>query len=172
VLRLGWFLLAIAGWIAAALAWFGPRRGAHAAVVGLAGLWVLFGLVGYPVMNRSSSAGEVMAKAGRIIGPHAERGMIAWREQNMYEADRKVTTFGFGKEEHWGTEWDVQWHRGAQWLREAPGRRWLFVLGDSMQDCVDREQAVHVGIANRRDWWLVPAAALPPGCPDHAAPTR
>ncbi|GAA4855395.1 glycosyltransferase family 39 protein [Luteimonas vadosa] len=171
-LQLGWFLLAIAGWITGVVLWFGARRGAHAAVAGLAGLWVVFGLIGYPILNRSSSAAEVMTEAGRLIGPDAELGMVAWREQNMYEADRPVTTFGFGKEEHWGTEWDVQWHRGAAWLRQAPERRWLFVLGDSIQDCVDRTRAIHVGIANRRDWWLVPAAALPRGCPDHAVPTR
>jgi hypothetical protein len=141
-------------------------------VTGLAGLWVIFGLVGYPLLNRSSSASDVMIEAGRIIGRDAELGLVAWREQNLLEADRPVRTFGFGKEEHWGVEWTVQWSRGARWLREAPQRRWLFVLGESMPDCVQRDRAVHVGIANRRDWWLVPAAALPQGCPPHAVPTR
>jgi 4-amino-4-deoxy-L-arabinose transferase-like glycosyltransferase len=162
--QLGWLVLAIGMWLAAALLWFRVRRAELALVVGLAGLWTLFGLVGYPLLNNSSSARNVMTRAGQLIGPDAELGLVAWREQILFEADRPVQTFGFGKEEHWGVEWKVQWRDGIAWMRAAPQRRWLFVLGESLPDCVQREQAVHVGVANRRDWWLVPAAAVPADC--------
>jgi hypothetical protein len=36
------------------------------------------------------------------------------------------------------------------------------VLGRSMPDCIDRAKAVRVGVSNRREWWLVPAAAAIP----------
>ncbi|HEU0307395.1 MAG TPA: hypothetical protein VFR30_10545, partial [Lysobacter sp.] len=163
--HLAWLFLAIGGWFVAALLWLGPRKGAHATAAGLAGLWVIFSLVGYPLLNRSSSAAEVMANAGRIIGPDAELGLIAWREQHLYSADRPARTFGFGKEEHHnGAEWQLQWQRGTAWMAQAPERRWLFVLGRSMPRCVRRDRSVHVGVSNRRDWWLVPADAVLAPC--------
>lgn len=163
--QLAWLCFAIGSWMLLALLWFGPRRGAHATAIGLGGLWVVFGLVGYPLLNNSSSAGEVMTNAGRIIGPQAELGLIAWREQNLYSADRPARTFGFGKEEHHeGVGWDLQWKRGLAWQAQAPDRRWLFVLGDSIPPCVQRDRLVHAGISNRRDWWLVRSDAVVPHC--------
>ena len=164
--QLAWLFLAIGGWFVAALLWLGPRKGAHATVIGLAGLWVIFSLIGYPLLNRSSSAVDVMTTAGRIIGPDAELGLIAWREQNLYSADRPVRTFGFGKDEHWGVEWEIQWERGIAWLAQAPGKRWLFVLDESIPRCVQRDRLIHAGTSNRRDWWLVPADAVLAHCDD------
>ncbi len=163
------FLLAIGLWFAGALIWFRPRRGALATAWGLAGTWVLFGLVGYPLLNRSSSASEVMTRAGRIIGPEAELGLVAWREQNLLEADRPVQTFGFGKEEHWGAKWSTQWRAAAAWQAQAPQERWLLVLEDALGPCVDRTRAKLAGTANRRRWWLVPGDALRADCIDRVS---
>jgi hypothetical protein len=33
-----------------------------------------------------------------------------------------------------------------------------------MGDCVDRQRAVHVGHANRREWWMFQADAVKSGC--------
>ncbi|HEY0662865.1 MAG TPA: glycosyltransferase family 39 protein [Lysobacter sp.] len=162
---LAYLLLAIGLWLAGALAWFRPSRGVKGMLVGLVGLWTLFAVVGYPLLNPSGSAREVMTRAGQIIGPDAELGLVVWREQIKFQADRPVQTFGFGKEEHWGVKWEVQWRDGIAWMRAAPQRRWLFVLGSSMPPCVRRQHAIRVGIANRREWWLVPMAAVPAGCP-------
>jgi hypothetical protein len=38
-----------------------------------------------------------------------------------------------------------------------------------MLNCVDRQQAEHVGVANRRGWWLVPAQAFSGVCRPSAA---
>ncbi|HJW46604.1 MAG TPA: glycosyltransferase family 39 protein [Lysobacter sp.] len=162
VRQLGWLLLAIGTWFSAALLWFRVRRAQFALVAGLSGLWVLFSVAGYPLLNRSNSGQEVMDRAGRIIGPDAELALVAWREQNLYAADRAVTTFEFGKDESPGGSWDRQWQRGLAWQRQAPQQRWLFVLGRSMPDCIDHAEAVRVGVSNRREWWLVPAAAATP----------
>ena len=45
-----------------------------------------------------------------------------------------------------------------------PAARRLFILQDAMGDCVDRAKAIHVGHANRREWWLAGADAIVPGC--------
>lgn len=151
-------LLAIGVWGLAALAWHRVRRGPQALAWQLGGAWVLFSLVGYPMLNATTSARGVMQAAGARIGPDAELALVAWKEQNLLQADRSAMTFGFN------VPWPEQLARGIAWQRQAPARRWLFVQEPALTDCVRRDRAVHVGVANRRDWWLVPAAAVVPGC--------
>ena len=67
----------------------------------LAGVWVLYGLVAYPLLNDSSSARGLMAQAGARIGGDAELGLVAWKEQNLLMADRAATTFGFVMKTAW-----------------------------------------------------------------------
>jgi len=149
--------------LAAALA-FRPRRGVHALVAGLAGVWLVWSFGAYPVLNDSSSAAGVMRRAGEIIGPDAELALVAWKEQNLLHADRPVRDFGFQ------THWPQQLAAGMAWLREAPQRRWLFVNEEALGDCVDKARSIYVGHANRREWWLVRTAALVPGCEPLAVP--
>ena len=125
---------------------------------GLAGLWLLFGLVGYPVLNDASSARALMTAAGRRIGPDAELGLVAWKEQNLLMADRKAVDFGFRQ------PWDEQLRRGTAWLAGAPQRRWLLVEGRALGACIDRARSIEIGRSNRRDWWLVPHAAVTGPC--------
>ena len=154
---LGAFLLAVGAWMAGALLWFRVRRAPQAVAWALAGLWVLFGLVGYPILNRSSSAEEVMTRASRLVG-NGELALVAWREQNLLAVDRPVVTFGFAKNEDWSEQWVRQWQQAIPWQRARP-RRFVFALGEAIPTCVDRAQAIALGIANRRDWWLLPEAA-------------
>lgn len=156
---LAWMVLAAGTWAVASLLWFGVRRPAAAMLSGLAGLWVLFGLVGAPLLNDASSARGLMTSVGKRIGPQAELGLVAWKEQNLLMADRHAIDFGFRQ------PWAEQLTRGAAWLAQAPAQRWLLVNEKALQPCVDRSRSVPAGRANRRDWWLVPAAAFPPGCP-------
>ncbi len=46
----------------------------------------------------------------------------------------------------------------------------MFVLGKAMGPCVDRAKAIHVGNANRREWWLFRADAVAPACRDGQVP--
>lgn len=152
----GWMLLATAIWGLGCVLVF--RRRAVAALFGtLAGVWVLFGLVGYGLLNDASSARGVMDAAGRRIGPHAELGLVAWKEQNLLMADRPATTFGFTR------EWDRQLQLGVQWQAQAPGR-WLLVQEAALEPCLDRDRIELAGISNRRRWWLVPPGAVTGPC--------
>jgi hypothetical protein len=99
-----------------------------------------------------------MSRAGEIIGPGAELGLVAWKEQNLLMADRPAADFGFKQ------PMTEQYRRAVAWLNEAPDRRWVFALDEAMGDCVDREKASHAGHANRRDWWLFRADAVRAGC--------
>lgn len=152
----GWMLLAIGLWCLGCVLAF--RRHALAALFGgLAGLWVTFGLVGYGLLNDASSARGVMTAAGARIGPDAELGLVAWKEQNLLMADRPAATFGFKR------PWDEQLQLGVAWQAQAPGR-WLLVLEDVLEQCIDRERIELAGISNRRRWYLVPAQAVTGPC--------
>jgi 4-amino-4-deoxy-L-arabinose transferase-like glycosyltransferase len=153
-----WLLVAVGAWACAGLLWFGLRRPVAALLTGLTGLWVLFGLVGYPVLNDANSARGLMQSVGQRIGPDAELGLVAWREQHLLMADRPATDFGFRN------PWGEQLRRGTAWLAAAPDKRVLLVEGRALQPCIDTARSTLAGRANRRDWWLVRHAAVVGAC--------
>ncbi|HIE5097815.1 TPA: dolichyl-phosphate-mannose--protein mannosyltransferase, partial [Stenotrophomonas maltophilia] len=144
--------------------WLAGRRRSHLALVStLTVAWVLYGLVGYPLLNDSSSARGLMRQVGARIAVDAELGLVAWKEQNLLMADRPAATFGFEN------RWHEQLQAAVRWQRLVPARRWLLVNDDAMQDCIDRSRAQMAGISNRRRWWLVPAGAIAGACTPTAA---
>ena len=60
----GWMLLAIGAWGAGCVLLF-RRRAVVALLATLAGLWIGFSLVGYPLLNASSSSRGLMAAVGQ-----------------------------------------------------------------------------------------------------------
>ena len=134
--------------IGAAL-WFGRRRAQHALVALLATLWVLYSLVGAPLLNDGSSSRGLMRRVGETIGTDAQLGLVGWREQQLLMADRPATDFGFKRPK------PEQFDAGLAWLRQAPASRWLLVQDAALPACVDRAQARDMGNANRRRWWLL-----------------
>ncbi|WP_312737441.1 glycosyltransferase family 39 protein [Stenotrophomonas sp.] len=155
---MAWAALAMGGAGIASLPLFGPARRHLALVSMLAVVWVLYSLVGYPVLNDSSSARGLMRSVGARIGADAELGLVAWKEQNLLMVDRPAATFGFT------LPWHEQLQTGVQWQQLSPQRRWLLVQEDTLLGCVDRDGAVLAGVANRRRWWLVPAGAVHGPC--------
>ena len=137
--------------IGAAL-WFGRRRSAQALVALLATLWVLYGLVGAPLLNDGSSARGLMRNVGAAIGPDAELGLVGWREQQLLMADRPARDFGFKRDVA------AQFADAIAWQR-AGGSRWLLVEGEALPRCVDKARARDMGVANRRNWWLLAGGA-------------
>ena len=146
-------ITAIGVWGVLCLLWAGRRR-PFASMIGLlSGLWVAFGLMLAPLLNDSSSARGLMNDVGRRIGPDAELGLVAWREQNLLMADRRVAEFGFK------VDFDEQMQRGLRWQREAPDKRWLLVQDVALAPCIHAAHSQHLGNANRRGWTLVPGEA-------------
>jgi 4-amino-4-deoxy-L-arabinose transferase-like glycosyltransferase len=156
---IGGMLAAMGAWSAAALLWLRQRPGIALAWM-FGGVWVLYGLVGHPLLNDYSSATALMQRVDRRIGVDGELGMVAWKEQNLLQYERPAATFGFTK------SWAQQRIAAAAWQAQSPQRRWLFVLEDALGPCVERSRAEFVGIANRRRWWLVPASGWKTGCRD------
>ena len=153
---IAWLLLAMAAWGIAGALWF-RRRPVPVLLTTLTGLWVLYGLVAYPLLNPSSSARGLMEQVGQRIGPETELGLVAWKEQNLLMADRPATTWGFVLPPH------EQLAAAMPWLRANPARK-VLILEAAMGPCIDRAHAQFAGVANRRRWWLIDAASLRPGC--------
>ncbi len=141
-----------------AAVWFRPRRGVHALLAGIAALWLIWSFCTYPLLNDSSSAKGVMRHARELVGPDATIGLVAWKEQNLLMADGAVKDFGFVR------PWDKQLIEAMQWQAEDPAKRPIFILDEAMGRCIDKSKATSVGHANRREWWLVPGAAIVGGC--------
>ena len=161
---LPWLLVALGAAALVPAAALGVWRGVHALLAALAGLWLLWSFFAYPLLNDPISGAGVMRRVGAVVGPDAEVGMVAWKEQEIYLADRKVAEFGFLE------PYSEQLSRAILWQRAAPDRRWIFILGDAMGSCVDPEKAVSVGIANRNHWWLFRRDAINPACRDGTVP--
>ena len=152
-----------AGGLALAI-WARLRHPGSAAVAFSALLWCVHGLVLMPALDPYSSASAVMQKVAQRIGPDAELGMVAWREQNLLQADRSALDFGFKQTNA------VQWQRASAWIAEAPQQRWLLVLKQAMSPCVDPAKVIDIGQANSNQWQLLPGTALRPDCVTPDAP--
>jgi len=151
---LAWMFTAVGGFGLGACLWFGRRR-AHAALVAmLAALWVLYSLVGAPLLNDGSSSRGLMRNVGAAIGPDAELGLVGWREQQLLMADRPAADFGFKREPA------RQFADGVRWQHARPASRWLLVeQGEGLPACIDPARARDMGVANGRRWWLLDAEA-------------
>jgi len=154
-----WYMLTTIGAVFVfAAAWFRTQRGVHALLAGIGALWIAWSVWACPLLNDSSSAAGVMRKVAGIIGPDAELGMVAWKEQNLLMADRPARDFGFLRSA------PQQFADAVRWQAQAPQKRWIFILDTAIGNCVDRAHATPIGHANRRDWWLFRADAVVPGC--------
>lgn len=155
---LGGGLLVFALAVATLAMWLRVRRAATLVLLAHGLLWMLYGWVLIPALDPYASASALMQRVGTRIGPDAELALVAWREQNLLQADRPVREFGFKR------PWARQWRDAGPWLAEAPGKRWLLVLDKAMSPCVDPARVIGIGVANRNRWQLVPGTAWDPAC--------
>ncbi len=153
-----WWLLAATGaGMLASLAF--ARSRLLASVSAALGLMTIMLFCGSAILlDDENSARGLMRAARADAGPHAEIGLVAWREQNLLQAVGPTVEFGFGADPR------VQFARAAAWMRAAPQQRLVFAQVDALPPCADRGRMHRLGTANRRRWVLFGIDALPPGC--------
>lgn len=156
---LWWMLLVLGLAMAACLALFRPRRGVAGLLAALALLWCVLGFWAQPLLNDSSSARALMQRVAERLGPETSLGLVGWTEQVLLQADRPAATFGFRR------PLLEQRAEAIAWLRQRPGQRRLLLIDAALEGCVDPGLALDLGMANRRRWWLVDAAAVTGPCP-------
>jgi 4-amino-4-deoxy-L-arabinose transferase-like glycosyltransferase len=123
--------------------------------------WGTWGLVAYPLLNGYSSSRAVMARTASLVPAGDTIGLVAWKEQNLLMLDmlgRKTTTFGFK------LAWHEQLRQALAWQAADPVHRWIFAYGKTLAPCVRQADTIHVGHANRREWYLFDRRAVVPGC--------
>jgi hypothetical protein len=158
VQTLGWTLLAMGVWGAGGLLLAGRRWPVRVLASLLALIWIVQGLLINPLLSDSSSGRGLMREVGQRIGPGAELGLVAWKEQNLLMTDRAAITFGFKR------PWEQQLQAAVVWQAQYPQRRWLLVQEKALLSCVDRSRSQRVGTLSGRGWWLVPAGAIEGAC--------
>ena len=156
---LWWTLAAMGSAIVAAALWLQPRRAVGVVAVMTAVLWGGWGLVLAPQLDGESSARDLMREVRERAGTETEVGLVAWREQNLLQAQGPTVEFGF-------TRTPVQqWNDGVAWALASPGARLLLVReADELEACLRRAGARRVGVASRRTWSLVSPRSVPGDC--------
>ena len=155
---LWWMCIAIGALQLVMAAIFRVRRAAWAVVGGMTALWLVWSLWAYPLLNDSSSSAGLMRQVRAHLAPQDELGLVDWTEQNLLMLERPATDFGFKQPTR------KQYIAGVQWQAQAPATRWLFAQDTALGECVQRDKAIDLGHANRRQWWLFKADAVVPGC--------
>ncbi|MFN9731716.1 MAG: ArnT family glycosyltransferase [Pseudomonadota bacterium] len=162
-----WGMLAAVGGIGlAAAAWWRVAGALRGGAVLLVALWLGWGFVVHPLLDRENSARGVMEDARALAGPDTPIGLLGWKEQNLLQALGPVREFGFCKADD-----DLDCHarqraRALAWLAEDASGRVLFVRRMDAHACFDfaPPHGSPVGTANRREWWLQRAGAVTPAC--------
>jgi 4-amino-4-deoxy-L-arabinose transferase-like glycosyltransferase len=155
------FFFALGGVGLAWLAWAllaRARRGMLALGGFLASLWLVYGLVGHPLLDPVRSATRFTAELRAQVPPGFALGLVAWDEEVVLQAGRPVTHFGFRR---FGKDDEVE--DALRWLVAAPSR---LVLLPAPKDeaCIIRARAVDLGDRSRRRWLLAGPETLTDDC--------
>ena len=155
-----WWVLGLPCLVAAAWLLAGPRLGMYALAGCLLSIWPLYGLYGYPALDRVRSPASMMADVGRRIGPDAELALVAWKEQLVLQADRPVAHFGYRRN---GSDEEVA--DALRWLA-AGGKRYVLLPDGALNECLVRARLTRVDFIHRANWWLAGEDAIAPQCRD------
>ncbi len=131
--------------------WARTGKVLHATAISLLALWLGYGFVVHPVLDRSSSSRDLMNRVRVQAGSNTEIGLVAWKEQYLLQAQGKVVEFGFLQPD------TTQLARGIQWLRASPQTRVLLINKLPEFECVNfaLPDAIDLKKANRKAWYLV-----------------
>jgi 4-amino-4-deoxy-L-arabinose transferase-like glycosyltransferase len=154
-----WWMFVVAGaWMVLCVLVFRLRRAGMALLTGLAGFWLAWSLWGAPLLAKASSPAALVQRVERTIGPKAELALVAWKEELPLAFERKVIDFGFV----------VPWHRQLSdaivWQEQAPAQRWVLILSDVMEPCINRDATIDMGVTSGRDWRLYRLDAVASAC--------
>lgn len=133
----------------------GSRRILHSTALSLGLLWLSYGFLVHPILDASSSGQALMERARERAGGR-EIGLVAWKEQNLLQAQGPVADFGYRKPD------PLQLALAIEWMQRAPQTRVLMVMQSPKLSCIEfgGPGSINLERANRRSWWLVEERAV------------
>lgn len=148
---LWWMLVAVGGISFIVSVFFRHKKPMHSCLVFFVLLWSGYSFVAYPVLDGANSSRDVMLRARKLAGPETTIGLVDWKEQNLLQARGDTTDFGFLKSPA------TQLQKGVAWLKISPEKRRLLLQSSTQTQCIDfkNADAISLGNANRRSWWLI-----------------
>ncbi len=152
---LWWMLITVGGISLVTSVFFRHKKPLHSCLVFFVLLWSGYSFVAYPVLDGANSSKDVMARARQLAGPEATIGLVDWKEQNLLQAKGTTTDFGFLESPI------MQLQKGVAWLKVSPEKRRLLLQSSKHTQCIDfkNTDAISLGNANRRSWWLIGESA-------------
>ncbi|MEO6172062.1 MAG: hypothetical protein ABIP02_02995 [Arenimonas sp.] len=152
---LWWMLIAAGAAGIAASAFFRHKKPLHSCLIFFAMLWCGYSFVAYPVLDGANSSKDVMSRARELAGPDITIGLVDWKEQNLLQAKGSTTDFGFLESP------TLQLRKAVVWLQSSPAEKRLLLQSSEHTNCIDfkNPEAVSLGNANRRSWWLIGQSA-------------
>ena len=153
---LWWMLIAVGGISLVTCLFFRHKKPLHSCLVFFVLLWSGYSFVAYPVLDGANSSNDVMTRARQLAGPETTIGLVDWKEQNLLQAKGPTTDFGFLAVP------TTQLQNGVAWLKVSPEKRRLLLQSSVYTQCIDFKSAdaVSLGNANRRSWWLIGEQAV------------
>jgi 4-amino-4-deoxy-L-arabinose transferase-like glycosyltransferase len=131
-----------------------PRRGFLAFPALLVSVLIVVSFWVNPAMNDARSGREFIRRVEQSADPDAPLGLVDFKDQYLLNARRPVVHFG-----------RLRWREGpqetmdaARWMTGAPARQ-LVVHRESLDECFKPSQKIPLGIANRKQWFLVQGEA-------------
>lgn len=161
-----------AAWLAWG-AWAARRRGFVACAGFFATLWVVYGLVGHPLLDGLRSGARFTAELRQAVPATTALGLTAWDEEVVLQAGRPVVHFGFRR---FGRADEIE--DALRWVAAAPDRVAVIPVRKLegkdgarvapedavVSACIIRDRAVGLGVRSRREWALVGPEALTDAC--------
>jgi 4-amino-4-deoxy-L-arabinose transferase-like glycosyltransferase len=148
---LWWMFIAVGGISFIAGLIFRHKKPLRSCLIFFVLLWSGYSFVAYPVLDGANSSKDVMIRARELAGTETDIGLVDWKEQNLLQARGRTTDFGFLESP------SAQLKSGVVWLKTTPNARRLLLQSSKHTECIDfkNPDAISLGNANRRSWWLI-----------------
>ncbi len=150
-----------ASWVIVALlclAVFRFRQAVTGFVVFTLIVWATAGWIVIPLSNEKRSGRLILPAAEAAMTPGGTLGLLQWKEQFLLYAHRPLVHFGYRRKAT--RELDLE---AAGWLGSRPSNR-LLLTDEDFEPCFSPDDAIRLGYAHRRQWFLIGPDAVQSAC--------
>jgi 4-amino-4-deoxy-L-arabinose transferase-like glycosyltransferase len=121
-------------------------------------VWATAGWIVIPLSNEKRSGRLILPAAEAAMTPGGTLGLLQWKEQFLLYAHRPLVHFGYRRKAT--RELDLE---AAGWLGSRPSNR-LLLTDEDFEPCFSPDDAIRLGYAHRRQWFLIGPDAVQSAC--------